>query len=183
LESIDYFEDWRKHPEHDAYWSEIDGGISPSVSKPALLLMAGWFDPFLPSQLHDFERAPNAHIIIGPWVHAGSAILPGGVTPRNFRLETLSPSVGWFDAILNPSGAVPSRLPAVRLYVMGKNVWRDEDRWPIARAVNSSYYLAADGGLSAVKPSGIDTPISYSMTVATQFRAQAVQSWELARAS
>jgi putative CocE/NonD family hydrolase len=161
LESIGYFEDWRKHREHDAYWSEIDAGISPSVSKPALLLMAGWFDPFLPSQLQDFERAPNAHVIIGPWVHAGSAILPDGVTTRNFRLETLAPSVGWFDGILHPSGAVPSRLPIVRLYVMGKNVWRDEERWPIARAVNTSYFLAADGGLATVKLARIDTPISY----------------------
>jgi hypothetical protein len=44
---------------------------------------------------------------------------------------------------------------------MGKNVWRDEDRWPIGRAVNTSYYLKANGGMSTVKPAGIDTPISY----------------------
>lgn len=152
-ESVSYFQDWRKHPDHDEYWSRIDGTVTAERAAPALLLMAGWFDPFLPSQIRDFERARNARLIIGPWAHAETAILPGGIATRNFRLESLAPSVGWFDQYLHPPGAVPRNFPAVRLYVMGKNVWRDEERWPLARALDTRYYLFENGGLSATPPS------------------------------
>lgn len=33
----------------------------------------------------------------------------------------------------------------VRIYVMGENVWRDEDDWPLARAEERLWYLGGDG--------------------------------------
>jgi putative CocE/NonD family hydrolase len=35
------------------------------------------------------------------------------------------------------------REKPVRLFVMGANVWRDEDAWPLARARSQTFYLAA----------------------------------------
>jgi hypothetical protein len=51
----------------------------------------------------------------------------------------------------------------VKLFVMGKNVWRDEDDWPLARARNKRFYfhsqgkansLSGDGMLSTSPPGG-----------------------------
>ena len=33
----------------------------------------------------------------------------------------------------------------IRLFVMGANVWRDEQQWPLARAVDTRFYLHAGG--------------------------------------
>ena len=46
----------------------------------------------------------------------------------------------------------PSDLPPVRIFVMGANRWRDEDAWPLARAVDTRFYLRAGGGLSREVP-------------------------------
>jgi putative CocE/NonD family hydrolase len=35
---------------------------------------------------------------------------------------------------------------------MGANIWRDEQEWPLARAVETPFYFRADGGLSSERP-------------------------------
>ncbi len=49
----------------------------------------------------------------------------------------------------------------VKLFVMGKNAWREEDGWPLARAKETRYYLhsagkantlSGDGSLSTTAP-------------------------------
>ena len=51
-----------------------------------------------------------------------------------------------------PGRRAADRGPPVRLFVMGANVWRDEDDWPLARARDTNWYLRADGGLSPEPP-------------------------------
>jgi uncharacterized protein len=40
----------------------------------------------------------------------------------------------------------------VKPFVMGDNVWRDEDEWPLARSRWERWYLHADGSLSPAAP-------------------------------
>jgi putative CocE/NonD family hydrolase len=51
--------------------------------------------------------------------------------------------------------------PPIKLFVMGANVWRDEHEWPLARAVETPYYLHADGLLSPERP-GDEPPDRYA---------------------
>src|SRR5205814_3856746 len=44
------------------------------------------------------------------------------------------------------------RQKPVRIFVMGENVWRDEDEWPIARAQQTRYYLHAGHTLTPLAP-------------------------------
>jgi putative CocE/NonD family hydrolase len=53
----------------------------------------------------------------------------------------------------------PSAGPRVRLFVMGSNVWRDEEDWPLARAVPTPWYLRADGVLAVA--AGDDEPSTF----------------------
>jgi len=162
--SIPFFQDWVRHSRPDPHWTAIDGeDRAPRLKAPALL-MAGWFDPFLPTQLRDFERirreadpevAAATRLIIGPWAHAWSPPLPGGVQPGNFRLESLLPSLPWFDERLRPPGAAPRPFSPVRLFVLGANVWRGENEWPLARARPTFYYLRR-GGVLSLQPPGVD---------------------------
>jgi uncharacterized protein len=168
---IGFFNDWVSHPERDAYWQAIDGERRWATTRAPVLLMAGWFDPFLPGQLSDFTRiraaaAPHAvehtRLIIGPWAHASSLRLPDGYQPRNYRLESLAPSLPWFDRHLKKDPGAPP-FPSVRLFVLGENVWRDEQEWPLARTRYTPYFL--DGGpqpgVLRSKPPGVSHSKTY----------------------
>lgn len=88
--------------------------------------------------------AENTHLIIGPWSHANAPKLPDGYEPRNYRLESLAPSLPWFDRQLKHDRSAPP-FPPVRLFVLGQNVWRDEQEWPLARTRYTPYYLNGAG--------------------------------------
>ncbi len=49
----------------------------------------------------------------------------------------------------------------IRLFVMGANTWRDEQEWPLARAVATPWYLHAGGVLSPEQP-GDEEPDRYA---------------------
>ncbi|MDQ2987056.1 MAG: CocE/NonD family hydrolase [Armatimonadota bacterium] len=145
---VNFFNDWVSHTTRDDYWRSIDGNSRWKQMRSPALFMAGWFDPFLPSQLEDFMRiraeapesvAANTHLVIGPWAHAYSPRLPGSEAAGNYRLDSLAPSIPWFDRRLK--GKRTSEIPPVRIFVMGKNIWRDEQEWPLARTVYTPYYL------------------------------------------
>jgi hypothetical protein len=96
--------------------------------------------------------------------------LPGGVRNRNYRLESLAPSVPWFDRQLRAMGPGVQANAPVRLYVMGANVWRDEEEWPLARARATPWYLRSDGRanssfgdgrLTADPPAGHERPDTF----------------------
>jgi putative CocE/NonD family hydrolase len=58
----------------------------------------------------------------------------------------------WFDHWLKGIDTGMLAEPPIKLFVMGANVWRDEEEWPLARAVDTSYYLRARGQLSPEPP-------------------------------
>jgi putative CocE/NonD family hydrolase len=178
-ETIPFFDDWGAHRERDDYWARIDGEDRARTVKAPILLMAGWFDPFLPTQLEDFQTirrsAPAGvsaatRLIIGPWAHARTVTLPGGFVSANYRFESLAPSVDWFDRFLatRPAGRKAETAP-VRIFVMGRNEWRHEAEWPLARAIPTAYFLdsggrantAAGDGELRTDPAGVDRSDSY----------------------
>jgi putative CocE/NonD family hydrolase len=160
---IGFFDDWVTHQTRDEYWKAIDGDNRVATLQAPVMLMAGWFDPFLPGQLSDFERirrearedvARATRLVIGPWAHAETVVLPSGVRNRNYRLESLSPSISWFDRhlLFRDAGAPPDA--PVRIYVMGANVWRDEREWPLRRARETTWYLQSGGHANSADGDG-----------------------------
>ncbi|HEV2206782.1 MAG TPA: CocE/NonD family hydrolase, partial [Candidatus Acidoferrales bacterium] len=60
----------------------------------------------------------------------------------------------WYDSILKGiDNGMASEKP-VRIFVMGKNEWRDEADWPLARAVTTHYYLHSEGKANSVRGDG-----------------------------
>ena len=69
----------------------------------------------------------------------------------------------WFRRWLLGEDNGIDREPPVRIFVMGANVWRDEQEWPLARTSYAKYYLHSggranslfgDGALSPEPPTG-----------------------------
>jgi putative CocE/NonD family hydrolase len=160
---VAFFNDWVDHAERGAYWDAIDGTDRPARLAAPMHLMAGWYDPFLPGQLTDFVRirresapeiARQSRLVIGPWAHAEVITLPGNVTTRNYRLESLAPSLPWFDRHLRGLLRGDDVSAPVRIFVMGANQWRDEQEWPLARARPIVFYLRSSGQARSVRGDG-----------------------------
>ena len=163
VQNIPFFDTWASHTEPDAYWKAVDGeGRARDLKAPALL-MAGWYDPFLPTQLADFQRirteanpevAAATRLVIGPWTHANTVTFPDGGQPKNYRLESIGPSIPWFDQQLKGQADAAYPTP-VRIYVMGLNRWRNETEWPLARTRYTPYYLHSQGQANTLNGDGI----------------------------
>lgn len=155
---VPHFQDWLAHPSYDDYWRPLNlEARANEMSVPALNI-GGWYDVFLRSTLGSFQtmqaEAATAgaragqRLLIGPWNHAwnqGSQV--GDLEFGESSLIAVEPLLlAWFDHWLR-DGPVPEGAP-VTLFVMGENVWREEQEWPLARTVYTPYYLHADGRLS-----------------------------------
>jgi len=164
---VSFFKDWVEHPDRDSYWDNIDGRDRLESLRAPVLLMAGWYDPFLPTQLADYVHvresgdsavAAGSQLIVGPWTHADEVTFPDGTKAENFRKQSVALSLPWFDA---NSGMATLPSPPVRLFIMGRNAWRDEHEWPLARTKYTSFFLggggsanssAGDGKLNVIAP-------------------------------
>lgn len=160
---IPFFNEWAAAQPGSTYWTAIDGTDRAANAKAPVLLMAGWSDPFLPTQLRDFKSlqqssigrvAQDSRLIIGPWTHADPIIFPDGAAPESYRAASLAPSIPWFDHHLLGEPLAATLNAPVRLYVMGENVWRDEAAWPLARARHTAFYLQGNGSANGLQGDG-----------------------------
>lgn len=139
-----------------------------SITAP-LLSIAGWYDLFLGPQLLDFQRmlsqgggnAKSSLLIVGPWGHGPSG--DGSVVFDNATFSAAAGSaalIAWYDYWLRDSGSIDA-MPKVLIYVMGDNMWRSEEHWPLERTVYRPFYLhsggrantsTGDGKLSEIEP-------------------------------
>jgi len=178
-ENVPFFDHWLTQAPEDDYWRQIDGNDRASKVAAPVLLMAGWLDPFLPTQLNDFvtirrDAAPNvaagSRLIVGPWTHADTIRFPDGTTPGDYRAMTVAPSIPWFDHHLLDGPPAASLAAPVQIYVMGENVWRAEQAWPLSRARPTALYFAGSGSgasdgkagrLMSEQPRQSEPPLTY----------------------
>jgi len=127
------------------------------VTVPALNV-AGWYDIFLLDTITNFKvlrengstpEARQSKLIIGPWTH-GAFSNPVGELNFGFgstaafidlQIDLVSLQVRWFDHWLKGLDTGILNEAPIKLFVMGANAWRDEQEWPLARAVDTRYYL------------------------------------------
>lgn len=85
--------------------------------------------------------------MIGPWCHGPFNGKTGDVDfgPESRIEESDDLILRWYDYLLKgiPNGMEKEK--PVKIFVMGKNVWRDEDDWPLARAKSTRFYLHSGG--------------------------------------
>jgi putative CocE/NonD family hydrolase len=148
-EGVPWWQDWMDHAEpHDPWWDAIDYGRSAEVI-PATVMVAGWYDIFLPWQLRDFMNAQRAgrdiRIVIGPWMHAA----PSGLA------ESLRRSTALFQERFGTRSHGPGTAasqPRVRLFLMGAKEWREYPCWPIPNSVARTYCFHDGGVLASTAP-------------------------------
>jgi putative CocE/NonD family hydrolase len=159
-----------RHSAFDDFWKSYSmKGKYPEVSVPAYFV-TGWYDNLVHEMFKCFSgwknqaRSPEARLqtklLIGPWIHSqiGGSI-PGDVS---FGPNAISDVPGlhlrWYDRRLKGIENDIDEEPAVRIFVMGANVWRDEHEWPLARTQYQRYYLHSNGRANSLFGDGQLTP-------------------------
>jgi putative CocE/NonD family hydrolase len=97
-------------------------------------------------------------LIVGPWTHANTVRFPDGFSAGDYRPASLAPSIPWFDHHLLRVPEDASLTAPVRIFVMGENVWRDEQEWPLNRIEYTPLYLYSNGQANAVFGDGQLSP-------------------------
>ena len=148
-----FFFDMLQHPERgDQYWQPMEVGESgfSQIVTPALHF-GGWYDSFINETLTNFERLSHRSdqfLVVGPWYHIPWSPQVGqldfGPGARNFIDEA---QLQWFTYWLNgeTTKSKPIEMPRVRLFVMGRNQWREEEQFPLTRAETRKFYLRSQG--------------------------------------
>ena len=118
----------------------------------------GWYDVFVDGTIDAWQQirkvVPDAKIMIGPYHHNLCDMeMPrmGKVETKDVELKRYYEQMEMFFAhhLKGEVNEVSRNKFAVKLFVMGKNEWRDEQDWPLARAQYKSLYLSSNGQAAA----------------------------------
>ena len=133
------------------------------VSAPAVFV-AGWYDMFAGPQLADFIRlttqgkgdAKKSILVVGPWGHGpnGDGSVSYGENSGQGDVVGAEHYLAWYDHWLKGKDNEVDKWPRVKIFVMGDNLWRDENEWPLARTKYTNFYLHSGGNANTAKGDG-----------------------------
>jgi putative CocE/NonD family hydrolase len=160
-----YFLDWLAHPSYDDYWKSvsIEDHFS-DITVPALHL-AAWYDLFLGGSLRNYlgikahggsEAARHGQrLFVTVGGHAGNGPKIGAIDfGQASRFDPDEISLHWYDYLFNGAQNEFASGKAVNIFVLGRNQWRQEDEWPLARARNTRYFLHSAGAANGQPATG-----------------------------
>lgn len=146
-----------------------------------VLNVGGWYDYFLSGTLNNFSGVQEhsglasargqQRLLIGPWDHllnSRTVEYDFGFTASPAAMDFTGYQLAHFARHLKGNGHAAEELPRVRIFVMGENVWRDEEGWPLARSKPQPWYLHSgvvggirSGALSPEEPATDELPDHY----------------------
>jgi putative CocE/NonD family hydrolase len=147
--------DWVENPPGNAYWRQQSYQHDLAQSRVPMLHISGWYDDCLAGAIQNFAgmttqvQDPSVRaaqrLVIGPWMHGplGQRVVGGIDFGPAAEIDMPGLQRAWFDAHLRGE---PDHTPPVRLFVMGRNAWIDEQEWPLRRTGYTAWYLHSDGG-------------------------------------
>jgi putative CocE/NonD family hydrolase len=145
-------------------------GKQENVKVPALNV-GGWYDIFLQDTIESYkfmrergstQEARQTKLLIGPWAHG---VFTNPIGEMNFgfgssaafidlQMDFMNFQLRWFDHWLKGIDTGLLNEAPINLFVMGTNVWRDEQEWPLARAVETRYFLHSNGRANSLHGNG-----------------------------
>jgi uncharacterized protein len=167
---------WKEEVEHsrlDSWWESTRYQNKYERVQVPVLNISGWYDDEQIGTPLNYigvttkgatpEIRRNQKLLMGPWPHAVNSTSklgevdfgPTGVIDMNAYW------LRWLDYWLKGIDNGVMKEPPVRIFLMGQNIWTDENAWPIARTQGTRYYLhsnghantlSGDGTLSTVEP-------------------------------
>jgi hypothetical protein len=160
-----YFLDWLAHPTYDDYWKRwsIEEHYA-DINVPALTV-AAWYDIFQGGSLRNYsglrtrggEAARSGQrllVVVGGHAGGGQKIGEVDFGPAAAQYDENEVTLLWYEYLLKGAQNSFAKEKPVKIFVMGKNEWREEDDWPLARAQTSKYFLHSEGSANSLHGSG-----------------------------
>ncbi len=152
---------WREEFEHtllDDWWLKVCYQSRLDEIDLPVLHISGWYDDEEIGTPLNFSRmadhAKHQRLIMGPWEHRVNISKKIGDIDFGPQavIDLYAEELRFFDRWLkNISNGIDMEDP-VRIFVMGKNEWRNERGWPLSRTNFTRWYLQSDGKLNVCKP-------------------------------
>jgi len=159
-----FYYEWLAHPPADSWWDWAELGEKYHRTHAAVLNVSGWYDEaygpdgattnfngLLAARRN--EANPRTATIIGPWTHGELERRKAG--DRDFgesaAVDYDEIILRWMDHYLKGIDNGVEKEKPVRIFVMGDNVWRDEDSWPLSRAKETILFLSPEKWFRAEK--------------------------------
>jgi uncharacterized protein len=173
-----FYYEWLGHPPADPWWEWAELRNKYERVHAAVLNLSGWYDEaYGPDgattnfrgllKARRDEKDPRTRTIVGPWTHGGQEKTRAG--EREFgasaAIDYDELILRWMDRYVRDIQNGIDREKPVRLFVMGKNIWRDEDAWPLAHATAQTYYLRSESNsarFARLNDTPPDRPGSYN---------------------
>lgn len=162
-----YFRDWLMHERDDAFWQKWR--VSDHYREMTVMGLhgGGWHDLFLKGSIKNFtglqKQAGTAaaragqRLIIGPWAHAPTSSegkIGDVVFGKSAAVDLTATALKWFDYALKGVNNEYSNSAPVQLFIMGDNVWRGEQEFPLARTRYTNYYLHSTSRANGISGDG-----------------------------
>ncbi len=167
---LETWREWLEHPALDDYWRPLLYQEKLLETRVPILHVTGWYDDDqvgttgnftnLSTRAKDPATRKLQRLLIGPWGHSinyGTKLGEIDFGPTSLvDIDTIQ--IRWFEHWLaGVDNGVEKEAP-VRIFVMGSNVWRDEQEWPLARTRFTRYYLHSDGRANSLFGDGVLSP-------------------------
>ena len=163
---VQYLRDWVAHPHFDEYWAARGVRNQWQDITVPICAVGGWYDIFsrsvfehinaVRSKSRSLDARKHQHLVMGPWGHGISQ--DGKVGDLNFGKESVinlrELQTKWFDYWLKDDETGADSWPAFRIFVMGRNQWRDEQQWPLERTEYTPYYFHGEGAANTAEGDG-----------------------------
>jgi putative CocE/NonD family hydrolase len=170
---LGFYFDFLEHPTNDEYWRQLEFAGYEKTRVPAYI-WAGWYDAVtesgaLSSYIEMKTRGgaeharKNVKLIVGPWAHDPEfkqkvGEIDFGIRSSGGAADPNGALLRWFDYWLKGKENGIMDEPPVRLFIMGDNVWRNENEWPLARTQYTNYYLHSGGKANGSGGDGLLSP-------------------------
>jgi uncharacterized protein len=160
-----YFLDWLAHPNYDDYWKHLSIEEHFGDIQVPALTVAAWYDIFQGGSLRNYAGI-KAHggdgargqqrLLVTIGGHAGSGRKIGDVDFGAAAAEFDESDVilHWYEFLFQGIQNEFAKQKPVRIFVMGKNEWREEEDWPLARAQSTKYFLHSSGNANSLRGTG-----------------------------
>jgi len=163
-----YFSDWVSHETNDEYWkrwkiSDHYGSLTVSA-----LHGGGWHDIFSGGSIRNYiglrkqgktaEIRDGQYMLFGPWAHTSTSDegqIGDVVFGRDAVVDMNQMILDWYDFILKGQTNTFSTSKRVKLFVLGENVWREEEDFPLERAEETRFFLHSVEGANGVQGDGV----------------------------
>jgi hypothetical protein len=162
-----YFLDWLAHPTYDDYWKQLSIEENYQNIQVPALTVAAWYDIFQGGSLRNYMgikahggaeaagRGQRLLVTIGGHAGGGRKIGEVDFGPAAEEFDENNITLEWYDYLFQGKQNEFATGKPVKIFVMGRNEWRNEDTWPLERAKSTSYFLHSAGKANSASGDGV----------------------------